>query len=254
MSHFFLLIVLLGNLWIWKILAFNIFLALLVAITSISLYLLLQRKSQKLTVAFGALFLILLFFQLRTTSVQDLTYLDNDQQRLQQERLRQYPPVYLKLGDKTLWIPIAHWFEGRNESIAFFRILNNFSEVVDPNLYFFANHPRERVGFTEFEKFPYILLPIFLLGLFFVVKKHGRNYALLASFLAPILFTSILGHKNPLGPISIFPFMAITTTFGFKSALKWTQSLSASYKKALIFGFVILFVLVFLQTIAYAIY
>ena len=245
MNFLILIFVLLGNLWIWRVFSFDILLGFFVVATSIFLYLALVRKDKNYSFIFFGIFTLLLIFQWKTTEVKSLTQLSNDEQRLQQMRLKEYPPAWLRVG---------YWFEGRHESIAFFRILNNFSEVIDPNLYFFANHPRERVGFTEFEKFPYILFPIFLLGLFFVVKKHGRNNAFLASFVAPILFTSIFGHKNPLGPISIFPFIAIATAFGFKSVLKWTQSLSVSYKKALTFGFVILFALVFLQTITYAIY
>ena len=96
------------------------------------------------------------------TKYESLTLLNNDQIRIKDMRLKSYPPVYLTFDTKTLWIPVAHWFEERKESIAFFRILKNVSETVDLNLYFFANHPRERVGYNEFEKFPYIFIPAFL--------------------------------------------------------------------------------------------
>jgi len=242
MSQLFLLIVLLGNLWIWKILAFNIFLALLVAVTSISLYLLVQRKSQKLTAAFSILFLVLLFFQLHTTFVQNLTYLDNDQQRLQQERLRQYPPQLLRIG---------YWFEGRNESIAFFRVRENFFEALDPNLYFFANHPRQRVGVKELEKFPYLFLPFFIFGIFKLADRK-TNKVFYSSFFLPVFLTSFIGSDNPLSSFSLFPFFVVSIFRGVEGLYK------VYIKKDKVISFmivgIIFFLLVLIQVFTYETY
>lgn len=242
MSHFLFAIVLLGNLWIWKILTFNIFLALLVATTSIALYLLVQRKSVRLTMLFSILFLILLFFQLRTTLVQNLTYLDNDQQRLQQERLRQYPPQFLRIG---------YWFEGRNESIAFFRVRENFFEVLDPNLYFFANHPRQRVGVKEFEKFPYLLLPLFIYGIF-KLSRRKTNKFFYSSFFLSVFLISFIGNNNPLSSFSLFPFFTVSI---FRGAEELYKACTEKYRTKLfvIVGIFLLF-LVLIQVFAYEAY
>lgn len=198
--------VLLGNFWIWRILSLNTPLSLLVIAVSIFLFLSLERKNQNYSVIFIVLFMLLLFFQWKTTSKVSLVELSNDEQRVQQMRLREYPPTR---------IPIAHWFEGREESIAFFRILENFSETIDPNLYFFTNHPRERIGIDEFKKFPYIFLPLFFYGLVLSVAER-RKLVLGISFILPVVLVSIIGHKSQLGPFSLFPFLAVSITHGLE--------------------------------------
>lgn len=207
--------VLLANFWIWRILFNNVPLGLLVLASSIFLYLSFKRSSKKYFFAFLVLFSLLLIFQWKTTSKESLVELSNDEQRVQQMRLKEYPPVFFKIGRKTIWIPLAHWFEGREESIAFFRILENFSEAIDPNLYFFANHPRERVGINEFKKFPCIFLPLFFYGLVLSVTER-RKLALGMSFILPVVLISIIGHKNQLGPFSLFPFLAVSAVHGLE--------------------------------------
>jgi len=198
--------VLLANFWIWRILFNSVPLGLLVLASSIFLYLSFKRSSKKYFFAFLVLFSLLLIFQWKTTSKESLVELSNDEQRVQQMRLKEYPPIR---------ISIAHWFENREESIAFFRILENFSETIDPNLYFFANHPRERVGINEFEKFPYIFLPLFFYGLVLSVAER-RKLVLGMSFILPVVLISIIGHKNQLGPFSLFPFLAVSITHGLE--------------------------------------
>ena len=198
--------VLLANFWIWRILFNSVPLGLLVLASSIFLYLSFKRSSKKYFFAFLVFFSLLLVFQWKTTSEESLVELSNDEQRVQQMRLKEYPPIR---------ISIAHWFENREESIAFFRILENFSETIDPNLYFFANHPRERVGINEFEKFPYIFLPLFFYGLVLSVAER-RKLVLGMSFILPVVLISIIGHKNQLGPFSLFPFLAVSITHGLE--------------------------------------
>ena len=198
--------VLLANFWIWRILFNSVPLGLLVLASSIFLYLSFKRNSKKYFFAFLVLFSLLLIFQWKTTSEESLVELSNDEQRVQQMRLKEYPPIR---------ISIAHWFENREESIAFFRILENFSETIDPNLYFFANHPRERIGINEFEKFPYIFLPLFFYGLVLSVAER-RKLVLGMSFILPVVLISIIGHKNQLGPFSLFPFLAVSITHGLE--------------------------------------
>ena len=198
--------VLLANFWIWRILFNSVPLGLLVLASSIFLYLSFKRSSKKYFFAFLVFFSLLLVFQWKTTSEESLVELSNDEQRVQQMRLKEYPPIR---------ISIAHWFENREESIAFFRILENFSETIDPNLYFFANHPRERVGINEFKKFPYIFLPLFFYGLVLSVAER-RKLVLGMSFILPVFLISIIGHKNQLGPFSLFPFLVVSTTHGLE--------------------------------------
>lgn len=68
------------------------------------------------------------------------------------------------------------------------KYLSNFFQGIDPNYYFFANHPRERAGITEKDKFSFIFLPFFILGLFFAIKE--RKYFSFIYFFSLLIFFS----------------------------------------------------------------
>lgn len=244
--------VLFTNLWIWRIFAQNGLIAIILLLATTALYLSQKRKPARFVQkTFTAIFLLLLFFQWKSTQISSLSYLDNDQQRIQQMRLREYPPVALTLGSKKIWIPIAHWFEGRKETISLFRIKDNFSEIVDPALYFFANHPRERVGVAEFEKFPYILLPFFLIGI--LSKKFKiKSKIFVFSLLTPIILASFIGKNNELGPFSLFPFMTIATAYGLSLTSERLKKIPKKKRRNISFVFLAVFALVVIQVISYA--
>jgi hypothetical protein len=234
--------VLIFNLWIWRIFNFNIFIAVIVLASSVFLWLSITTDKKLYFYLSLASFAILIFSQFKTSSINPLTFL-NDNEKLQQvERMRGYPPFKISVLGKSFWIPAANWLEKRNETVVYYKILNNFSEIADLNIYFFANHPRERVGTREFEKFPYILLPLFLLGLLNIKKKNIKELLL---SLSPMILVSIIGNSNPMGPFSLFPFIATYTSLGV--------SYISANKKLVIVG-LILFILVFIQVIAYAKY
>lgn len=219
-----LLISLSANLWIYKIFAVNFILGILLLLTTVFLV-----KRSKF---FLLLLFLILVFQVQTTSKTSLTAISNDDRRVVDLRLRSYPPKFLRLG---------YWLEERKESILFNRIATNFFENIDPNLYFFANSPRQRVGTREFEKFPYILLPFFLLSLFDFVSKKNKLLWLI-SFLVPITTISIIGNKNNLGPFSFFPFFAVSIYEGL-------NKLKSKYLTL----FIVILILVLVQIISYEI-
>jgi hypothetical protein len=160
---------------------------------------------------------LLLIYQYSTTNVKPLTYLTEQERVVQLRRLNEYPPVKLTLLGKTIWIPLAHWLEQRPETLALYRIQSNLKEVLSPNLYFFANHPNERVGVKEHEKFPYILLPFFVLGVLLLDFK--KNKTILSFFIfAPILLVALAGTYFDVEPISIFPFIAASSALGIEYA------------------------------------
>ena len=138
----------------------------------------------------------------------------------------------------------------------------NFFELLDLNLYFLGNHPRERVGMQEFEKFPYIFIPIFLFGLFSLIKgcsqkisQNNKSIIILALCLClPIGLISLIGHKNPIGPFALFPFFAISIGSGVEGIYKKISQLPNSFKIATLISTVFIFSLVFLQVISYAQY
>ena len=146
------------NFWIWRILTTNIFIGILLILTTYTLY---HKKR-----VFWLLLFLLLLTQLKTTPKTSFIYRDNDEQRIVQMRLREYPYDLTRVG---------HIIEERNEALVFFRIRENIFQNLDINYFFFAGFPRQTVGLAEFEKFPYILLPFFVIGLVSSIKKRETN-------------------------------------------------------------------------------
>jgi|GEM_PF-2141007 len=242
------LLVILTNLWIWKIISVNILLAVLLIVTSCLFFKSLGNKSVYFLLIIA--YFLLFIFQYKTTSIQPLSALTKNEELTQIQRIKEYPPTFLQLGPKTLWIPAAHWLEERKELIVLRHMEENVFEVLDPNLYFFANHPRERVGYTEFEKFPYILLPFFLYGLYLLFNKD-RKLLFWTTIPAFFLF-SLIGSNNPLGPFLFFPIIVCSIVIGLQKTLQLIKR--AKYQKYIVAGFLIVFIMVFIQVLSYAIH
>ncbi len=244
MASLIYFIFLLANIWIWKIFQFNLFIAILCLFSSWFLFKsITEKKTNKILIVF---LLVLIFFQIKTTSVSPLTELSQQEKLLQIQRMKEYPPVHFKILNKDVWIPVAHWLEERGETLSLYRIEKNLTDAVSFNLYFFANHPNERVGVKEFEKFPYILLPFFVIG--FLNLNFKKNFlVVLLSFLVPLAAVAFIGQENPIGPFILFPFIATASFLGIKyiyERLKKHKYLSTGL-------FLFMYALVLLQTILY---
>lgn len=209
-----------------------------------------KRGNNKFLYIFLASVLILVLFQINTTNLQDLSYLNNDEQRVQHMRLNEYPPVKISLFGKTVWVPIAHWLEERKEMIIFYRLEENFFQAIDPNLYFFSNHPRERVGVNEFEKFLYPLLPFFFVGIYRYVKE--KQYFLIGTMFFSVIVISIVGFVNALGPFLIFPYISLAIYLGLEHVYVRIQKWSIVNKVVAVSTFLLLYGLSFVQILTYA--
>ncbi len=238
-----LLFVLLTSLWIWRIFTSNFFLGLIILVAVISYYLAIQKSAKP--IFYFALLAVLLFIQFKTTPPSPLTHLSDDDIRIQQERLNEYPPTHLTIIGKTIWFKFAHWFEEKPGATAVFRMEKNFFQAIDPSLYFFVNHPRERVGINEFEKLPYVYLPFFILGLVNILQK--RQKLTLISLFTPILLLTIIGNSNPLSNFCLLPILIVATAIGLKIYFDYINR----FKYANLFKFSSLFImlLVFAQTL-----
>ncbi|MDP2860303.1 MAG: hypothetical protein Q8N98_01155 [bacterium] len=200
----FLIFIIVSSPWTWMIFSDSFFLGVLVFAASLFFYRSLSKdKIGFLTIAFLS---ALLFFQYQTTEKKPLTYLSPAEQEFRQSRIGEYPASFS---------PFNRWIEKRPEAIAVSNFGENFFESIDLNLYFFANHPRERAGVWEFEKLPFLFLPFFLYGLFLIVSS-SRTLLLLLGGITPIIFTSIIGNTNPLGPFSLFPVFVAATAYGVR--------------------------------------
>jgi hypothetical protein len=230
-------VIVLGNVWIWQLLTDHLLVASLTIVTTSLLFQVIRaaRVHKHYRIVWAIAFSLLLIFQWQTThrELNDLPKLDNDHQRVQQLRLKQYPPVYISIGQRTKWFPVGEWFETRPESIILQKLTRNLAELVDPNFYFFANHPRETVGIPQTDKFPFIFLPLFVYGLLSYIKalkKKSDSTKLIftSGFILPISLISIIGHDNLLGPFSLFPFIVAYTYYGL---LTITQQLINKYRQ-----------------------
>lgn len=96
-------------------------------------------------------------------------------------------------------------------TFCFYKYQKNFFQGLDINYYFFANHPRERAGVKETEKFLWIFLPFFLLGTYWQLKTKffwGIGYYLMILALSSIF-------KSPDGFfVFTFPFFIFSLILG----------------------------------------
>lgn len=209
------LFLIISNFWIYKILNENLIVGALLIV--ISMIIVLKPKQINLLVL---CVLILLFFQFQTTHVKDLALLDNDEQRVQQERMRSYPLTYISIFSKALWLKPEIWIEQNNLVIALSRIEKNFFSSLDINQYFFGGFPRNNP--SDFQKFIFITLPFFIAGIFALLKK--KQYAVLSLiFLVPVIVLSFIGNDNQLGPFVLFPFFIISIFLGIELFLEKLQ-------------------------------
>lgn len=204
----FLLILFLifSNFWIYKILDTDILVGIFVLLVSVVVSLNINMKL--ILIGLG----ILLFLQFQTTEIKSLTNLDNDEQRVQQERIRSYPLTYIDIFGKVVWFKPEIWIEQNNSVIALSRIEENFFENLDVNKFFFAGFPRNEN--SDFEKLPFVFLPIFILGFINLISKKQYKIIFLTFFI-PVIFMSGIGNENKFGPFSLFPFFILTFLSGF---------------------------------------
>lgn len=228
-----------SNYWILKIFTQSLYIGLTLSALTIILTLSF-RKNPVLISCMG----LLITLQLFTTSPVSLTNLDNDQQRVQQERIRSYPPTYIDLFVKVIWLKPATWIEQNKFVIALSRIEENLFKTLDLNYYFFGGFPRNTP--SDFEKFPFMLFPFFIGGVYILVSK--KEYASLALlFFAPLALFSLTGSNNPYGAFALFPFFII-------ASLEGINMLSGLIKKKKLFFviFILLMLLILIMQISYA--
>lgn len=107
-----------------------------------------------------------------------------------------------------------------NWSLPIAKYLRNISYSIDPNLYFFSSHPREKSGIDEFEKYSPFLLPLFVIGLLIHTLSLSKYKFLTIYLLASIFVTGFLSPYFKLGPILLFPYINIVTALAIIAVLK----------------------------------
>lgn len=203
-----LLIVLLCNNWTWEIYSFNLLLIIILLAASASLYFSAIRKSNKLLCIFCLFLIPILFIQWKTTKNAGLDYMSETDWSLFATRRSELSAV----------APNLEKYLGNKSEYIFYKFEQNLLRTMDLNLYFFGSHPRERSGIREFEKFSFLFLPLFIIGLL----KLGATspWQLGISSLIPLLALAIIGQDNPIGPFSLLPFLSVTIAVGMLHIIK----------------------------------
>lgn len=60
-----------------------------------------------------------------------------------------------------------------------YKLHRNFFANLNPNLYFFNSHPRERSGIEEFKKYLPFFLPFFIIGVFYSIYVFQQEFWLM---------------------------------------------------------------------------
>lgn len=197
-----LLIVLLFNNWTWEIYSFNLLLFIIVLTASASLYFSAIRKSKKLLCIFCLFLTLLLIIQWKTTKNTGLNYMSETDWSLFATRRNELAAV----------APNLERYLGNKPEYMFYKFEQNLLRTMDLNLYFFGSHPRERSGIREFEKFSFLFLPFFVIGLLKLAKFSPWQLGI--SSLIPLLGLAIIGQDNPIGPFSLLPFLSVAIAVG----------------------------------------
>lgn len=197
------------NFWIWKIIVENINIAIIITILTFLLFQILTGKNFKvLSLTFIIVLFSILSFQILKTGfdkkIQTLKAEDNIKLN---ERHLYYSQ---ELGNLFLNRKVLNFY--RNYSLSLYKYEQNLFSNLDLNLYFFASHPRERADVAEFEKFPMLFLPFFIIGTILLIY-WGSNWAFIYLILASSM-SAFITSVYPLGPILFFPFVSVSIAIG----------------------------------------
>ena len=213
-------VIILTKSWVEKIFFFNFWLGVSIILVSLLLILISEIESKYYKLLFLVIYSLVLFFQFQTTDRVSLFSLDTNQQILQQQRLTEYPQPHFNLLKNRIYLFMANIFELRKESIVIRNLQINLAQIIDPNFYFFANHPREVIGIPNIEKFFFLLIAPFFIGFYFLIKDFRQYKFVFISLITPIILLTIIGHNNHLGPFSLIPVMMLTITLGILKVIR----------------------------------
>jgi hypothetical protein len=131
-------------------------------------------------------FIIITFLVLRVGFDKNIFFTSSREQLQLNERHGLYA---IELGQLFTNKVSLHFYKYFSGSIR--KLEQNLFYSLDPNLYFFASHPRERAEVGEFDKYPWVLLPFFIVGLFLVIQYR---YLVVITYL---IGASVISIPNP---------------------------------------------------------
>lgn len=196
------LFVCLGNFWIWFIFSRNAWIGVSLVVETILFNLITLRFNKKLFIPFVAIYLLLVIYLLKTGFDSDI-WRKTPTETLTLSQRYEYLATDLGKIYKNRFLIFYH----ENIFSPLYKIQSNLFPNLDINLYFFASHPREREKVHEYEKYPFILWPFFLFGVYLSFKKVSKIffYYLLIS----LLVSAFIKQNIIFGPILFFPLINV---------------------------------------------
>lgn len=218
-----LLTVVFLNFWIWKIIQTDLTIAiLLVVITFLLFQLIVGKYFRLLILILIVLFLFLSFSILRSGFDKKIQTVSPDDEVKLNDRHLYYSQ---ELGSLFLNRKVLNYY--KNYSLTLYKFEGNLFSNLDLNLYFFASHPRERIGVSEFEKFSPLFLPFFITGviaLIYSVSVWAGIYLIVAA-----LISAFIDQNYLLGPILFFPLIAMIITIGLINFLRFVKDFRTKF-------------------------
>lgn len=209
------LFVIILNPWFWLIIQRNFLAGLLSFSLSLAVFLYFWQVKSKALFLLLVLLSITLFF-LAFKEAFDESIFNSSALDIQQYNKRHefYAKSLGKIYTNRFSLAYFKYF-----NLPLNKLQSNFFSNLDPNLYFFASHPRERLGIDEFEKYLQIFLPFFLWGFFYICYKRFTKSLIYIVII--LLISSIISSFYNLGPILLFPVINFIITVGFITSLRY---------------------------------
>ncbi len=202
------------NPWIWKIISGNLLLALLLIFLSLSLYLAISLKESNRRYFLLTAVLVIPVSALVFLSAYDRNlFIPSSEEILRQDSKHMY--FSHNLG--KMYLNKAGLYFHQNLDLPFYKLQSNFFSNLDPNLYFFAGHPRERAGFGDFEKYLFLSLPFFIAGIVIALQKKLKVIA--GYFIAAAAIGALIRPDYIFGPVLFFPLINTFISLGVLNAL-----------------------------------
>lgn len=194
------LLVALANYWIWRIAKSNLLLGLVLISLSLALAYLSKKFNLKIFLFFLGLIAVITYHILILGFDQGLRNITLEGEKRLGERHGYFAinlgPIFQNKFTLRFYKDISPYLNVYQSNV-----FNSLS----PNLYFFANHPREREKIHEFNMYFSLFIIPFLVGL--VIFLNKSNLLILGYFVFALLTTGLIRQDYIFGPILLFPLI-----------------------------------------------
>lgn len=205
-------IIILLNPWWWIIVRKDLTISVLAFVLSITFCYMFYNRSKIIFLSFLVLISLLIIICLKQGFDESILKIS----ALEEQRLNKRHEFYAHNLGKiyTNRISLSYY---KFYSFSLLKLERNFFGNLDPNLYFFASHPRERPGIDEFEKYTPIFVPFFLIG--FIYSIYRPKLKIVAYFITALFISSFISPNYNLGPVLFFPLINFVMTIGLLRCL-----------------------------------